>query len=545
VLVLTVIPLSWLGYRASQEWRRSAHIAAELRVNGISRLLITALIKDMSGFQESVLIPLQSEKLSLHFPEITEHVSRAFARFPYPESVFVWTAAPHSVALFNRSDRPPVWEKTTRSTFPVTVIRDSPIASTLAAQSLQFRQHEIGMTTFETVIAGAPYQVVARLFQEGGLENETIAVVGFTVNLVWVNTEYFKELLSQIEGIGGTGGRDISLAILDDHGQTVTQTRAAKGNAATLERKFPFTFFDSSSVPIAGFAHMPLKEWTARVGIADDPLIGAIDDGSRRTLMFIVLAAVTSLISMLFALRSVRTNFELLAMKADFVAMVSHELKTPLTSIRLVGETLSKGWCSSQDVANYGVVISREAGCLTRLVENLLRVSRMTDSKISYRVACVNITELLTSVLSRMQPQIQQGAFDIAVRVDAPAAEVLCDREAVGEVLENVIVNAMKYSDEARAIDVTVSESGNVVKLAVRDRGIGIVPEDVPNIFQPFFRGRNADVGGSGLGLAIASRIIKDHDGEITVNSSITDGTLVTIALPKFRGIDESKNIDS
>jgi hypothetical protein len=169
-LGLATASLSWLGYRASQEWRKSTRLVEERRADEVATLLSTALARDMRGVQQSILVPFQREQLVEAY-EISNIVARAFAQFPYPESFFVWTKAPirnnaGSAFLFNRTDRPPKWEEAEReaSPFPVTTIPDSPLAYRLSSQAREHVLPEAQFTLLETVIEGAPYQVVTRLF---------------------------------------------------------------------------------------------------------------------------------------------------------------------------------------------------------------------------------------------------------------------------------------------------------------------------------------------------------------------------------------------
>src|SRR5215831_10057740 len=139
-LGLATASLSWLGYRASQEWQKSTRLVEERRADEVTTLLGTALARDMRGVQQSILVPFQTEQLG-QSDEIAVIVARAFAQFPYPESFFVWTRIPNqdaaggSAFLLNRTDRPPRWEEaeTAVSPFPVTTIRDSSIADRLSS----------------------------------------------------------------------------------------------------------------------------------------------------------------------------------------------------------------------------------------------------------------------------------------------------------------------------------------------------------------------------------------------------------------------------
>src|SRR5262249_39488085 len=155
-LGLATASLSWLGYRASQEWQKSTKLVEERRADEVTTLLSTALARDMRGVQQSVLVPFQTEHLVQPY-EISNIVVRAFAQFPYPESFFVWAKMPDqneagSALLFNRTDRPPKWEEAeiAPSPFPVTTIQESPIAYRLSSMARSHVLPEAQFALFET-----------------------------------------------------------------------------------------------------------------------------------------------------------------------------------------------------------------------------------------------------------------------------------------------------------------------------------------------------------------------------------------------------------
>jgi signal transduction histidine kinase len=540
-LGLATASLSWLGYRASQEWQKSTRLVEERRADEVTTLLSTALARDMRGVQQSILVPFQTEQLA-EPSEISNIVVRAFAQFPYPESFFVWTRFPNqnaagSALLFNRTDRPPKWEEAelAASPFPVTTVRDSPIAHRLGSLARGHTLSEAPFAFFETIIEGSPYQVVTRVFY--GPTKQIIGLVGFTVNLDWIRSGYFPELSGQIERIGGKANSSaFSISIVDEGAKMVTQTRPPSGDGPVRERQFYLAFFDLSAISVDALNRMSLRRWTARISGADDPLMGAADTGAKRTLILILVATVVAIITLVHAVHALRTKLELAAMKSDFIDTFSHELKTPLASVSLVGETLcTRRNISEESIADYGSVLLKQAMHLSRLLENLLTISRITHSKNAYVRTAVNIHEALTEAVKRLQPQILDRGFDLICHESGEIPNVYGDREAIVHVFENLIENAIKYSDNAREIEICVSASSGQVNTTVKDKGKGILPEDMPHIFERFFRGRNAGFGGSGLGLAIARNIVEAHRGRIFVESKPGEGTSVIVTLPAVR----------
>jgi signal transduction histidine kinase len=540
-LGLATASLSWLGYRASQEWQRSARLVEERRADEVTTLLSTALARDMRGVQQSILVPFQTEQLVQPY-EISNIVVRAFAQFPYPESFFVWTRFPDqnaagSALLFNRTERPPIWEEAepAASPFPVTTVRDSPIAYHLSSLARGHVLPEAQFALFETNISGSSYQVVTRLFY--GPSKQVVGAIGFTVNLDWIRSGYFPELTGQIERIGGHANRSaFSLSIVDEGGKIVTQNRPASGAGPMREKQFFLAFFDLSGVSADALNRMSLRRWTARISGADDPLLGAADTGAKQTLILILVATAVAIIALVHSVHALRTKLQLAAMKSDFIDTVSHELKTPLASVSLVGETLcNRRNISEQNLADYGSVLLKEATHLSRLLENLLTISRITHSKNAYLMTSVSIRDALNEAINRLQPQIRERAFQVICRESGEIPNAYCDQEAIVHVFENLIENAIKYSDDMREIDIWISAGSGHVHATVKDKGKGILPEDMPHIFERFFRGRNAGFGGSGLGLAIARNIVEAHRGRISIESVAGEGTSAMVSLPAVR----------
>ncbi len=222
-----------LGYRATGQWVESARLLVERRAENALTLLTTALARDMEGAQELILRPIQSETLTQSATyELTRRVAQAFARFPYPESFFAWTAGAgtaEELTFFNRTDRPPPWGEVAAMTnpFPVTVV-DDPV-----------RGREFAL--FEMDLDGTPYQVVAHLLYETPVQDRLSGLVGFAVNLDWVEANYFPEMLSQVARIADVSD-DLILAVYGPEGTIAATGPTTESPLQT--REFPMVFFD-------------------------------------------------------------------------------------------------------------------------------------------------------------------------------------------------------------------------------------------------------------------------------------------------------------
>jgi signal transduction histidine kinase len=541
-LIGTTILLMWFGYRATAEWQRSTRMLVEQRTLEVTTLAITAISRDMRGVQAQVLPQLDPIEPQSEPYVLGDEVAKVFARFPYPESFFSWSAAENgggTFYVFNRADRPPVWRRANGETaeFPAAIVRDPPELADLLGLVKRQAALRTRFVIFETRIAGDTYQIIARPVYRGPRNATLFSVVGFMVNIGWVRTNYFSELTSQLSRIFG-GENSLALDIVDENGNVVTSSRpaAARGSAREItarEQRFPLFFFDPVLRATAADDLLPLRTWAARVEALPDQSMLAAASGARRTFVVVSLAAIAAVVALLLTVRAARAAAILATMKSEFVSTVTHELKTPLSSIRLVSETLARGrFTSSEKILEYAGLLLADVKRLTRTVDNLLTFSRIADVQRFYSFEPVDPVVLLEDALHRFDPQLREQNFEVAFDVPVSLPTVRADRTALLQVLENLLDNAIRYSNGTRYIGISASAAAGKVRLQITDKGRGIPADEVPRVFEKFFRGREAAAAGTGLGLAIADRIIKDHHGEIYLNSVAGTGTTAEVTLP-------------
>lgn len=229
--------------------------------------------------------------------------------------------------------------------------------------------------------------------------------------------------------------------------------------------------------------------------------------------------------------------------KSEFVATVNHELRTPLTSIRGYLDMVQEGAGGDVPAGAAGMlkVVERNTVRLQSLMEDMLTLSRM-DSGPSVPLKRVNVGNILTTVLTALSPLA--ASCDVGLRLDLAQAKLMVDGDAdqLEQAFSNVTSNALKFSQPGSQVDVeatkTHSQSGPTVTIAVRDSGMGIPEEEIPQLFTRFFRASNATkaaVPGTGLGLAIVRGVMDQHDGVLTVDSVEGHGTTMTMELPAAR----------
>ncbi|MCX7883426.1 MAG: HAMP domain-containing histidine kinase [Caloramator sp.] len=215
-----------------------------------------------------------------------------------------------------------------------------------------------------------------------------------------------------------------------------------------------------------------------------------------------------------------------------FIADASHELKSPLASIKVLVQSLLMGGIEDKKISiEFLKDIDDEINRLTVIVNDLLELSKLEDkNNISFNL--FDISDVCSDVVKRLNPIA--SVKNINIRSNFDNAMIEGNKEGIFRAIYNILENAIKYSNENSFIDIWI-EKENMVKINIKDYGIGIPKEDIPNIFKRFYRvdkTRDRKTGGSGLGLPIAYEIIKLHKGDIKVSSKVGEGSLFTITLP-------------
>lgn len=221
--------------------------------------------------------------------------------------------------------------------------------------------------------------------------------------------------------------------------------------------------------------------------------------------------------------------------RRDFVANVSHEIKTPLTSIKGYVETLLGG-AISDPVNNIRFLekIDRNAARLTVLVQDILSLAKIEAGEDSLKPVPIEWNPIVTSVIARHEDAIQHKNLKIKVNAQSLPLVVMGDKEAMTQVLDNLLTNAIKYTPEGGRITVTLFSKNGWGKLEVEDTGIGIPTEHLDRIFERFYRvdkARSRELGGTGLGLSIVKHLVGGMSGEIGVESSVGLGSRFTVKL--------------
>lgn len=237
--------------------------------------------------------------------------------------------------------------------------------------------------------------------------------------------------------------------------------------------------------------------------------------------------------------RDVSREIEVAEMRSHFVASVSHELKTPLTAIRMFAETLAMGRAVDERTRlEYLETVVNESERLSRLVDNVLDFSRIERGNKIYRMQPVSLQDVVRAAARAMQYPLTQHGFVLAVSIEDGIPGVLADADALEQAVLNLLANAMKYSGDAREIELHLVRSPSEAVIKVIDRGIGIAADNQHKIFEKFYRVRSTQsdrVAGTGLGLTLATHIVKAHGGRLEVSSALGNGSTFSICLPLER----------
>ncbi len=224
-------------------------------------------------------------------------------------------------------------------------------------------------------------------------------------------------------------------------------------------------------------------------------------------------------------------------MRKDFVGNVSHELKTPVTSIKGFTETLLDGAINDPETSREFVeIIDKEADRLKRIIQDLLELSKIEGKQIQLNYRPEDLNLIIKNTVHNLSGQIKSK--NLKVNFNLPEKDMVAsvDRDIVEQVLVNLVDNAVKYTPRGGEITVLVEEKENFVVIRVRDTGIGIPPEDIDRVFERFYRvdkTRSREQGGTGLGLSIVRHLVDIHGGTVGVNSKIGQGTEFFFTLPK------------
>jgi two-component system phosphate regulon sensor histidine kinase PhoR len=252
----------------------------------------------------------------------------------------------------------------------------------------------------------------------------------------------------------------------------------------------------------------------------------------------VVAMVLTTVIGGIAAIVVLRREARLARLQTDFVNKVSHDLRTPLTSIRMFVETLQLGRLTDKTRQQEALeIIAEETERLSGLINRLLDWARMESGRRTYDLRPEPLRPIIESAVAALAPQRLHHPADVQLFLADDLPRVRADRQALAEALINVLNNAFKYTGEEKKIVVEAFSTGPAVRIVVNDNGPGIAKQDLKRVFDRFFRAHDPldrIIEGSGLGLSMVKHIVMAHGGKIDAASELGKGTSFTITLPSI-----------
>lgn len=241
-----------------------------------------------------------------------------------------------------------------------------------------------------------------------------------------------------------------------------------------------------------------------------------------------------------FIVLSSRRAHRLATQQMEFVAGVSHELRTPLAVICSAAENLADGVIDSRDqIKRYGGLIRDEGRRLTGMVEQVLEFAGAQSGRKNYDLRTIDLSQVIEDAVTACHLQLAEGDFKIEKRIAAHLPAVKADAAAMSRAIQNLLSNAMKYGGDSRWIGLsaepTETANGEEIQIRVSDCGLGIPPSEQERVFEPFYRGKEAQaaqIRGNGLGLSLVKHIVAAHGGRVSVESKVGQGSVFILHLP-------------
>ena len=320
---------------------------------------------------------------------------------------------------------------------------------------------------------------------------------------------------------------DICVAILDDNAKPAAMSR----NDFQTNWKRPFAATEIGET---------LPHWEVAVYLLDPGKLSKAAHTAKLTLGLLIVTLVFAIgAGSWLIVRDLNRELNLARQKTDFVSNVSHELKTPLTSIRMFSELLAEGRVGEPEKQkNYLRIITAETARLTRLINNVLDFARMERGEKKYNLAACDLAALVRETAETYRPHLESTGFQFSVSLPEKPVPVRVDRDAVAQIIVNLLSNAEKYSNGAREIEIITCRCDTPLphaEMKVLDRGSGVPQGSEEKIFEQFYRAHDSlgsGIQGSGLGLTLARQIARAHGGDVRYEPREGGGSSFALRLP-------------
>ena len=340
---------------------------------------------------------------------------------------------------------------------------------------------------------------------------QTVMVIDFPAYLNSVSENLIKKL---------DPGSSINVKVEDEGGKLIF-SKVLKEETSYLS--FPFPEY--------------LPQWKLVLSENKPGFIATLfKAGSGIYLFIFILIALLMVLGLVFVMYSLNMELRLNKLKSDFISNVSHELKSPLTSIRMMTEMLHHNRVQTEERKSaYYSAMLEESEHLSHLIDNILDFSRMEDDRKKYDFTDLDLDGLILKFLESTKERLAESGFDMRYNCTNQVPLIPADKDAILQVIYNLVDNAIKFSGKSRQIDISLISKNDELQLCVKDYGIGIPIKDQEKIFDRFYRGtepQRLGIKGSGIGLTIVKKITEAHKGHLTLESRPGEGSTFTVILP-------------
>jgi len=394
-----------------------------------------------------------------------------------------------------------------------------------AAPAVPFSQLNFSTSRFLQLVAGGHDGVLARYVEDELVVIFWVRPAGLGGSILGAQMKA-ADLFNAIRpGIDPFASRDACLAILDDHAQPVALS-IRKYNASW---KNPFVATEIGET---------LPHWEATLYLLHPDAISQSAQLITETLYGLIGLAIGAIAigSLLIALDTHR-QLRLAQKKTDFVSNVSHELKTPLTSIRMFAELLHERRVTDPaKIADYLRIMRVEAERLTRLINNVLDFARLERNQKHYTRRLLDLQPEIERLWESQAEHLRAQGFSVEADIASGPWWAMVDNDSIVQVIVNLVSNAEKYSPEKKEIEFRAAVEDGLIRIEILDRGAGVPAGEEKKIFESFYRAHDSlssGIPGSGLGLTLALRIARDHGGDVRCERRAGGGSIFTLTLPE------------
>lgn len=349
-----------------------------------------------------------------------------------------------------------------------------------------------------------------------------------------------RSMMQRYEAVADVVENDIKIALKSGGAHTLSGAASAfKGEAVILDRRGRVVGgYKNDAAAMVLMRPVTGTPYTITVYEQHPELIKVMETRKKELYSYIAIIIISAVVILgggAFTLWNLSRQWTIAELKGELVAGLSHDLRRPLTSIRMFSEMLSDGAVPTEDKKReYYRVISNESEQLTNLANNILDFSRMESGRKRYSFKYEDIAQLTAETVERFRTRMLEPARRVVLKADSGIPKIKIDADAVAQALINLLSNAAKYSPPEEEITVNLVKTRRGVAIEVIDKGIGVPKKEHKRIFEKFYRvvREETDVGGAGLGLALVRHIAEAHRGKVTVESESGRGSKFSLVLP-------------